>query len=150
MKDNIFLDTNILVYLSDQDDKFHWIVREAFADILDKYEIWISRQVLREYAVVVSRKEYVEKPMSGREIIADIEKWEESFNVIDETSEVTENLNRLILKYNLKGKRIHDANIVASMLKHSIPLLFTFNVKDFKEFSEIQVMEIPTPTWKET
>jgi hypothetical protein len=62
--------------------------------------------------------------------------------VIDETRNVTEKLKNLILKYNLKGKRIHDANIVASMMEFSIPLLFTLNLKDFQAFNEIEVMGI--------
>jgi predicted nucleic acid-binding protein len=142
MKDRIFLDTNILVYLSDTGAEFHATVKEIFKDITEKYEIWISRQILREYAVVVSRKEDVEKPLKPQEITNDIAKWEISFRVIDETQEITENLKNLILKYNLKGKRIHDANIVASMMEYSIPLLFTFNVRDFQVFEEVQLFEI--------
>ena len=145
MKDRIFLDTNILVYLSDEGAEFHKIVKDTFQNVSKKYEIWISRQVLREYAVVVSRKECVEKPLKPGEINDDIAKWEQLFMVIDETKEVTENLKKLIAKYNLKGKRIHDANIVAAMMKISIPLLLTFNVKDFKEFKEIQIMELKNP-----
>jgi hypothetical protein len=45
------------------------------------------------------------------------------------------------VKYDLKGKRIHDANIVASMLKFSIPLIFTFNTSDFQAFEEIQIIK---------
>ena len=142
MKDKIFLDTNILVYLSDEGEEFHKTVKVLFTDIIKKYEIWISRQILREYAVVVSRKAFVEKPLEPREIIDDIEKWQKLFHVIDETPDITKNLKDLILKYDLKGKRIHDANIVASMMKFSIPLLFTFNVKDFQGFKEIKVMDI--------
>lgn len=142
MNDRIFVDTNILVYLSDKDDAFHQIAKNNFEDITKKYEIWISRQILREYAVVVSRKEFVEKPLTSEEIIDDIKKWEKSFYVIDETQRITKNLKKLILKYNLKGKRIHDANIVASMMEFSIPLLFTINKKDFQAFKEIKVMEI--------
>jgi len=141
MKDRIFLDTNILVYLSDTGAELHETVKEIFKGIAEKYEIWISRQILREYAVVVSRKEDVEKPLKPQEIINDMTKWEKSFRVIDETQEITENLKNLILKYNLKGKRIHDANIVASMMEFSIRLLFTFNVRDFQVFEEIQMFE---------
>lgn len=102
MKDRIFLDTNILVYLTDEGSEFHKLVRDIFKNISKKYEIWISRQVLREYAVVVSRKECVERPLQANEINDDIAKWERVFRVIDETRDVTESLKKLILKYNLK------------------------------------------------
>ncbi len=142
MKDKIFLDTNILVYLSNEDSLFHKTALEKFKQIVKKHEIWISRQVLREYAVVMSRLEVYEKTLRSQEIIDDIAKWEKSFKVADEAEGITENLKNLILRYNLKGRRIHDANIVASMMEYSIPLLFTFNIKDFKAFEEIQLLEI--------
>ncbi|MGD2086234.1 MAG: hypothetical protein PVH61_08625 [Candidatus Aminicenantes bacterium] len=90
----------------------------------------------------MSRQEFYEKTLTSQEIADDIKKWEKSFNVIDETKDITANLNNLLVKYDLKGKKIHDANIVASMIKFSIPLLFTFNIRDFQAFEEIQIMEL--------
>ena len=141
MRDKIFLDTNILVYLSNEESLFHEAALESFRSVVEKCDIWISRQVLREYAVVMSRQEFYGRTLTPEEIAADIAKWEKSFNVIDETKEITDNLKNLLVKYDLKGKRIHDANIVASMLKFSIPLIFTFNVSDFQAFEEIQIMK---------
>jgi predicted nucleic acid-binding protein len=132
------------VYLSNKESLFHETASEKFKQVTDTYEIWISRQVLREYAVVISREGFYEKPLEPEKISSDLEKWEKSFQVIDETEDITKNLKALILKYRLKGKRIHDANIVASMIKHSIPLLFTLNVKDFQAFDEIKVLDIQT------
>ena len=97
------------------------------------------------FAVVVSRKEFYNKILKPNEIATDITKWESLFRVIDETQDITGNLKELILKYNLKGKKIHDANIVAAMKKFSIPLLFTFNIKDFTIFEEIQLIETASP-----
>lgn len=39
------------------------------------------------------------------------------------------------------GKNAHDARLAAAMLRHSITLLLTFNVGDFKRFSPIQVLD---------
>ncbi len=142
MRDEIFLDTNILVYLCNEESRFHEKVVAIFKHIVEKYDIWISRQVLREYAVVMSRQEFYGKTLTSQEIVEDIEKWEKSFNVIDETKEITDNLKNLLVKYDIKGKKIHDANIVASIVNFSIPLIFTFNIKDFQEFEEIQTMKI--------
>ncbi|HLP44710.1 MAG TPA: type II toxin-antitoxin system VapC family toxin [Candidatus Deferrimicrobium sp.] len=142
MRDKIFLDTNILVYLSNEESYFHEKTLKIFNQIVGKYDIWISRQVLREYAVVMSRQEFYGKTLTSQEIVEDIEKWEKSFNVIDETKETTDNLKKLLAKYEIKGKQIHDANIVASMINYSIPLVFTFNIKDFQVFEEIEIMKI--------
>lgn len=142
MQDKIFLDTNILVYLANEDSPFHPEVLKKFKEIADKYELWISRQVLREYAVVMTRQGIVEKPLSSNEIVSDIEKWAGVFQVADETEEVTQNLVELIEHYDIKGKKIHDTNIVATMMANSIPNLFTLNTNDFKKFIKIQLITV--------
>jgi predicted nucleic acid-binding protein len=103
--------------------------------------LWISRQVLREYAVVMSRAWFIEKPLDSEKIVADINKWTSIFSIADELESVTKNLTTLITSYNISGKRIHDANIVATMMSYSISHLFTKNVDDFKVFKEIQLLE---------
>ena len=142
MQDKIFLDTNILVYLANEDSPFHSEVLKKFKEIAGKYELWISRQVLREYAVVMTRQGIVEKPLSSNEIVSDIEKWTSIFQVADETEEVTQNLVELIEHYDIKGKKIHDTNIVATMMANSIPNLFTLNTNDFKKFIKIQLITV--------
>lgn len=141
MPDKLFLDTNILVYLSNEDSPFHQEVTKTFLGLLSHYEIWISRQVLREYAVVMSNPAIIERPLKPEEVTADLEKWNNVFNVADETSQTTEILIRLIKTYNLRGKRIHDANIVATMIDNSINFLYTLNISDFKLFDKIQIIE---------
>jgi len=93
MEDRIFLDTNILIYLVNRDSPFHYEIVKRFKDILNEYELWISRQVLREYAVIMSRPGIVENPLSSEEVASDIERWESIFQVADETEEVTRILN---------------------------------------------------------
>jgi len=139
MRDKIFVDTNILVYLSNEDSSFHVEVNKKFIEISAQYELWISRQVLREYAVVMSSPAIIEKPLTAEEVVQDIEKWGKIFKIADETSEVTEILKKLIKEYDLKGKRIHDANIVATMLANLINKLYTLNIDDFKKFKGIEL-----------
>jgi predicted nucleic acid-binding protein len=101
MPDKIFVDTNILVYLANEDSSFHLRAAEKFKKITGKSELWISRQVLREYAVVMTRPGIVEKPLSSKEIASDIEKWESIFQIADETEEVTGILVELIKVHNI-------------------------------------------------
>ena len=69
MKDKVFLDTNILVYLANEDSSFHAVVKDKFKELAAKSELWISRQVLREYAVVMSRSGIIEKSLTSGEIV---------------------------------------------------------------------------------
>lgn len=142
MPDKIFFDTNILVYLSNQESSFHLRVLEKVKELIDKYEIWISRQVLREYAVVMTNSSLLQKPLTSEEVEKDMEKWANIFRVADEIEETTINLRELIVLYDIKGKNIHDANIIATMKTYNIESLFTLNLKDFKRFKEIKLTQI--------
>ena len=142
MPDKIFFDTNILVYLSSQESPFHLRVLEKVKELFDKYEIWISRQVLREYAVVMTNSSLLQKPLSSDEVEKDMEKWGSIFRVADGIEETTKNLRELIVLFDVKGKNIHDANIIATMKTYNIERLFTLNLKDFKRFNEIKLIQI--------
>ena len=142
MPDSVFLDTNILVHLANADSPQNASLTTAFDDLNKASELWISRQVLREYAVVMTRPGLMEKPITPRQLLSDIEKWATLFHIADETEEVTENLKKLISRYTIQGKRIHDANIVATAMTYAIPVLFTLNREDFKGFREIQLIQL--------
>jgi predicted nucleic acid-binding protein len=143
MPDRLFIDTNILVYLANEDSQFHRKVVGAFKRASGGYELWTSRQVLREYAVVMTRPDIMEKPLSIEEVISDIEKWQMILQIADENEEVTKALLELIVTHQVKGKRIHDANIVASMRVNSIGTLWTMNVHDFQGITDAEVTLVP-------
>lgn len=142
MQDKLFLDTNILVYLANESDERHEAVREKFYKLAAFYTFCISRQVIREYAVIMTRPGIVEQPLTPDEVAVDIERWKLICDIADETEEITDHLMSLLKKYSLKGKRIHDANIVATMLVYSIPSIFTMNEGDFKKFEEITIVSL--------
>ena len=56
--------------------------------------------------------------------------------VANETAEVTTQLLGLLKDYPTRGKQVHDANIVATMLAYDIDTLLTLNVDDFKRFED--------------
>jgi predicted nucleic acid-binding protein len=41
-----------------------------------------------------------------------------------------------------KGKRIHDANIAATMIRHGYPKILTANPRDFTKIEEIEVIAL--------
>lgn len=102
MPDKVFLGTNILVYLANEDSSFHLRLVNKVKELAKRSELWISRQVLREYAVVMTGSGGVEKPLSPRKVVTDVERWEGIFQIADETEEVTKFLRELIVSYNIK------------------------------------------------
>ena len=62
----VFLDTNVLVYASVTASPFHQQALSAIQNYAAAgTELWISRQVLREYLAVVTRPQFI-SPMSAR------------------------------------------------------------------------------------
>jgi predicted nucleic acid-binding protein len=131
----VFVDTNVLVHANDADSPFHEDARARLRQLESAGgELWINRQVLREYAVVVSRKMNDRNAFDAPTLNADLARFESEFWVADETAAVTEKLRHLIESHNVKGKPVHDANIVATMRVHGVGKLLTGNLQDFVRF----------------
>ncbi len=48
---------------------------------------------------------------------------------------------QLVVDHDVKGKQVHDARLVAAMMRHGISHLLTFSASDFARYSEIAVIE---------
>jgi len=63
--DPVFVDTNVLVYASVISPPLRQVALRAILDREQaKTELWISRQVLREYLAVLSRPQTFASPIS--------------------------------------------------------------------------------------
>lgn len=99
MADNIpiFLDTNILLRYSIVEAPEHARIRLAVERLLKEgYELWISRQVIREFCVVLTRPQTFITTLSAAEAASHIRKLLLFFRVADETASVTEHLISLM------------------------------------------------------
>jgi predicted nucleic acid-binding protein len=70
-----------------------------------------------------------------KSLIEDIQYFTTRFNVAEDGSMVTDRLLTLVEDVAVRGKQIHDANIVATMLANNIGTLLTHNTDDFTQFS---------------
>jgi predicted nucleic acid-binding protein len=133
----LFVDTNVLVYPNVIETPFH---EQALATINAAYQanrtIWISRQVIREYLVTMTRPQAFEN-LPKTTVLEQIEQFTTRFDVADDIPVVTGKLLDLLANYRLSGKQVHDANIVASMQAYGIPALLTHNTKDFERFADV-------------
>lgn len=62
------------------------------------------------------------------------------FALVPDTPDVFSEWERIVRQYQVSGKQVHDARLVAAMKVHSLQNLLTFNDGDFKRFSEIVVV----------
>jgi predicted nucleic acid-binding protein len=145
----IFVDTNLLVY-ADQPTSAHHPVARALLNMHEAQgnELWISRQVLREYFSVVTRPSLGDpaRPvLSPSEAINAVECFLETFWIAEDGPDVTAILLALVASHGVAGRLIHDANIVATMMAYSISTLPTFNASDFRRFTPSITVAPTTP-----
>ena len=62
------------------------------------------------------------------------------FAVVPDTPEIFSEWERIVLQYQVSGKQVHDARLVAAMKVHGLSNLLTFDGGDFKRFTEITVV----------
>jgi predicted nucleic acid-binding protein len=134
--ESTFVDTNILIYANLASSPENGTARTRLEELVSGgSELWISRQVLREYIASLTRPQAFTKPISPAEISLDIRRFESQFEIAEDGPSVTAHLLDLLNEIPMGGKQIHDANIVATMLVHGIKRLLTHNVADFRRFA---------------
>ena len=139
MDDNaLFVDTNVLVYANVLETPFHAQALKAINSAQQAgWTLWISRQVIREYLVVMTRPQVFEN-LSRTTVLEQVEHFIAQFQVADDTLAVTAHLLALMNTY---AMQVHDANLVATMQAYGIPALLTHNTKDFERFGEVIKIE---------
>ena len=142
--DTLFVDTNVLLIATDESRSLHQEAMQLLAGSVTQYlSLATSGQVLREYLVVATRPVDVNGLGLSTEVaVANVNEFLDGFNMCDETVEVSSRLRQLALTHNLSGKRLHDANIVATMEVHGIRALVTENAGDFAPFEDVAILSI--------
>jgi len=148
MKDDktIFVDTNVLIYANLAEMPLHEEALEALRHLTQSdVQVWISLQVLREYIAITSRKNLFQRPLPPSTIIARVRHFQELFHVAQDNTLVLSNLLALLEEFQVSGKQIYDANIVATMMAFNVRQILTHNVSDFRRYSAY-VKVIPLTT----
>ncbi len=140
----VFVDTNVLLSATDESRSHH---REACRLIAESgargVYLAASGQILREYLVVATRPAEVNGlGLAVADATANLHQFLRHLHTYDETEAVAQRLRDLGLRQGLRGKRFHDANIVATMAVHGIRTLVTENGDDFTGFDEIATVTI--------
>jgi predicted nucleic acid-binding protein len=136
---NFLVDTNILVRLSDTASSLHSVCRRAVPGFLDRGDVlFICSQVMIEYWVVVTRPADVNglgfEPAQAEADVRDFENW---FEWLSEPADIAIRWRALVNNHAVRGKRAHDARIVALMEAHGLANLLTFNAADFAGFAGV-------------
>jgi predicted nucleic acid-binding protein len=143
--DRCVVDTNLLVYSTVSGNPWHHEARRWLAALQRQGTILcVTTQILREYLVVLTRGDVFETTFTVSEALDELEALLPSLEVLGETGETATRLRDLMRRYQVRGKQIHDANIVAVMSSYGISRLATYNSIDFERFKEVMLASVPT------
>jgi predicted nucleic acid-binding protein len=141
--DPVFVDTNVLVFATIPSSPFHRQAIAALHAIAQSGAAgWVSRQVLREYLVQLTRPGVLPTPLTGSVAATQVTALSQLYHVADETSQVTAQPLTLIGNGLASGKQVHDANLVATCLAYGIPRLLTHNQADFQRYASLIRIEL--------
>ena len=136
-------DSNNFLRLAEENSSSHQTVLEAIRKLRHQNEIiYYTPQVLAEFWNVCTR------PQSARGgfgfSIAQTERKtnliQKYFRLLPDNLATFNQWRRLVSDYQITGVQVHDTKLVASMIAHQVQYLVTFNEKDFKRFSMINVL----------
>lgn len=141
----VMLDTNVLLAATDEG-------RAEHSDALIILNRWpggnttlcTSGQILREYLTVttrpISQNGLGLKPSAA---VDNVRAIRQRTTLLPDDPRVTDRLLRLLDDVECGNKRIHDANVVATMLVHGVGTVVTMNTGDFECFaSYVSLLEL--------
>ncbi len=134
--DRVMLDTNVLIAATDEGRTEHHDALTVVNDWAAGHtELCTSGQILREYLTVATRP--ADKNGLGlnlRDALGNVSAIRERTTLLAEDTKVADRLLGLLADVECRGKQVHDANLVATMLVHGVRAVVTINLEDFARF----------------
>lgn len=133
------LDTNILARSIEPDHPMNDQTNLAIEALMARDEgVYVLAQSLYEFWVIATRpRERNGLGLSAPEAQYKLSGFQQLFTLKTDRAGIYAEWKRLVTQHAVMGKPAHDARLVAAMKVHGITHLLTFNVGDFKRFSEI-------------
>jgi predicted nucleic acid-binding protein len=136
--DRVMVDTNVLLAATDESRTEH---HDALTILNDwpagATTLCVSGQILREYLAVATRP--ADSNGLGLKLpdaLGNVGAIRERTTLLAEGAKVTERLLGLLADVECGGRQIHDANVIATMLVHSVGTVVTMNIDDFARFGQ--------------
>lgn len=137
------VDTNVLLRSVQPSHPAHETAVSAIQKLLEQgTTLYLASQNLIEFWAVVTR------PVAANGLgwtvaktLQEIAELKSFFILQPDTPSVFTEWEKLVAQYQAMGKQVHDARLVAVMKTYQISFLLTFNVADFKRFTEITVID---------
>lgn len=138
----VVIDTNMLLRSSQRVHPQSAIAARA-TNILDSKneDLVVLPQNIVEFWAVATRPLSVNGlGLTVNQTILEVNRLSLLFELLPEVP-IHDEWLRLVTKYQVLGKNVHDARLVAAMIVNGIDSILTFNVPDFARHSEIKALD---------
>ena len=133
MMSTYLIDTNLIVYAYNEDDKNHSRSKEIIEIALNgMIEACIADKNLLEFFAIITDSRRVEKPITIDEATQIVDFLVNSrIKIIYSTPFTFLKTFELVKKYKISKQKIFDMILVALMIENKVHTIFTGNEKDF-------------------
>jgi toxin-antitoxin system PIN domain toxin len=139
----VLLDTNILIHAANAASRFHAEARRLRDQALEgALHACLTPQILWEFYSVMTNPRRVERPLPPELALREVQAYvqAEQIGMIIPLRTTYRRALELLRRHRVRGRRVFDLYLVATMLDHEISTLYTENVADFQEFGGVKVV----------
>ena len=135
MNNQILVDTNIFIYVVDEDSRFH---HKSIALLSNaELDLYTTSKNISEFLVVLTRNSALE--LSTIECLNILNAILLDVTILYPNRASLKVFQELIRRYNPRGLWIHDIEIASIGLSHGITTIATKNIEDFNRIKEVEV-----------
>lgn len=131
------IDTNIILRIAQPNHPMCAEALNALASLRhQKEDCYLTHQNLIEFWRSATRP--VERNGLGMNLTAaeaELKRLEAFFPILPDIPEIYQEWKRIVIEYGVMGVNVHDARLVAVILAHGLTHILTFNISDFKRYS---------------
>ncbi len=127
------VDTNILVYASDDDSIFQSSAQNFLEEVLAENKTYLAIQNLTEFYAIVTNSKRLKHPLSQSQALKAIESFIDSklFRFVYATENTIFGIVNILKKFPIKAEEIHDVHLAAVALANNIRTIYTADTKVF-------------------
>lgn len=132
----ILIDTNVLVRSVERAHPLLRIARDALRHLYEKnHELYVATQNISEFWNVCTRPVNLNGLGNSIESAFRLtERLESFFTILPESMETFNQWRALVIAHRVKGAKVHDARLAATVLAYKLDAILTFNADDFARF----------------
>ena len=132
----ILIDTNVLVRSVERAHSLSRIARDGLRHLYQQsHELYVATQNISEFWNVCTRPTKLNGLGNTIEATSRLTtRLESFFTILPESMDTFRQWRGLVVAHGVKGAKVHDARLAATILAYKLDAILTFNADDFARF----------------